>query len=145
MWIYNLQKIETIDDIPQGSIAYIYKITNLTNGKIYIGRKMLSSNRKTRLTKKEKLLPENKRKTFKRVIKETDWLSYWGSNDELKKDVKDLGEHNFVREILCFCSTKMDTSFYEMFFQMKYNVLFENSYNGHIANTKFFKGKINKL
>ena len=106
---------------------------------------MLSSNRKSKLTKKDKLLPENSRKKFKRVVKETDWLNYWGSCQELKTDVANLGKENFKREILVFTTTKTDTSFYEMYFQMKNDVLFTNSYNGHLANTKFFKGKVGDL
>jgi len=144
-WTHQTTKIETIDQIPESAIAFIYLITRLSDGKFYVGRKMLSSNRKVRLTKKEKLLPENKRKTFKRVIKETDWKDYWGSSKELLEDIKLLGKESFKREILCFLENKTDTSFYEMFYQMKMNVLFENSYNGHIANTKFFKGKISQL
>jgi len=144
-WTHQTTKIETIDQIPESAIAFIYLITRLSDGKFYVGRKMLSSNRKVRLTKKEKLLPENKRKTFKRVIKETDWKDYWGSSKELLEDIKLLGKESFKREILCFLENKTDTSFYEMFYQMKMNVLFENSYNGNIANTKVFKGKISRL
>jgi hypothetical protein len=149
-WIHQNTEIETIEQIPESAIGFIYLITCINEtasqyNRFYVGRKMLSSNRKVRLTKKEKLLPENKRKIFKRVIKETDWKDYWGSSKELLEDIKLLGKESFKREILCFTSSKSDTSFYEMFYQMKMNVLFENSYNGHIANTKFFKGKISQL
>lgn len=134
-----------MEDVPEGSISYIYKITNLLDNRIYIGRKMLASNRKVKLGVKEKQLPENKRKKFKQVTKETDWKTYWGSCDELKADIKRFGHINFKREILCFCTTKTDTSFYEMYHQVKYDVLFTDSYNNHIANTKFFKGKVNEI
>lgn len=144
MWLYQSQKINSIDQIPEDSIGYVYQITNLLNNRVYIGRKQLSSNRKAKLTKKEKLLPENKRKRFKRVIKETDWLTYWGSSDELKEDIQTLGQENFEREILCFCKTKQDISFYELYFQIKYEVLFTDSYNKNILG-KFFKGKITEL
>jgi hypothetical protein len=142
MWTYqNNQSFE----MPDNALGYIYCITNKLDNKIYIGRKLLVSNRKKTLTKKEKLLPENKRKKFKREIKETDWKNYWGSSDELKRDIEQRGQENFSREILMFCSTLTDVSFYETYFQIKYDVLFCNSYNRHIANTKFFKGKVNKL
>lgn len=141
MWTYqNNQEFE----IPENASGYIYKITNLLDKREYIGRKLLSSNRKVRLTKKEKLLPENKRKTFKRVIKQTDWKDYWSSSDELKADVKQFGPENFKREILVFCTTKTDISFYEIYFQIKEDVLFTNSYNKNILG-KFFKGKVNNL
>lgn len=142
MWQYNQTTNFTP---PEDAIGYIYLITNLLDNRIYVGRKMLSSNRKVRLTKKEKLLPENKRKTFKRVIKSTGWENYWGSSEDLLADVKLLGENKFKREILLFTTDKTSTSFYEMYFQIKYDVLFAPSYNKHIANTKFFKGKVSPL
>lgn len=140
MWEYNNR---TFFSIPENAIGFIYLITNKVDKKIYIGRKMLISNRKKRLTKKEKLLPQNKRKTFKREIKETDWNNYWSSSTDLISDVKKIGVDNFSREILLFCKTKTDVSFYETYFQIKYNILFVNSYNKHLANTKFYKGKVN--
>lgn len=144
MWTYQNQEITTIDQIPEGTFGYIYLITNILTNKFYIGKKQLSSNRKAKLTKKEKLLPENKRKRFKRVIKETDWLTYWGSSDELKQDIEKLGIGNFKREILCFCSTKMNLSYYEVHYQFKYDVLFKDSYNKNILG-KFYKGKISYI
>lgn len=141
MWIYNQ---ETNFEIPENALGFIYQITNLIDGRIYIGRKMLSSNRKAKLTKKDKLLPENKRKKFKRVVKETDWKDYWSSCDELKRDVQRLGQDKFKREILCFCSTKSDMTFRELYFQITKEVLFIDSYNGHVAS-KFFKGKVNEI
>lgn len=144
MWLYEDIEISSIEQIPEGAVGYVYLITNNNTGKIYVGKKQLSSNRKVKLTKKEKLLDENKRKKFKRVVKESDWKDYWGSNVELKLDVKTHGSGQFTRQILCFCFSKMDLSYYELFFQLKYDVLFSNSYNGNILG-KFYKGKINKL
>jgi len=141
MWQYQNQPIENLEQIPENVLGFIYRITNLIDNRIYIGRKALSSNRKATLTKKEKLLPENKRKRFKRVIKETDWKEYWGSSDELKSDIERLGKVNFKREILLFCTTKSDVSFFELHYQIKEDVLFTNSYNKNILG-KFFKGKI---
>lgn len=144
MWTYQNKEITTIDQIPEGTFGYIYLITNILTNKFYVGKKQLSSNRKAKLTKKEKLLPENKRKRFKRVIKETDWLTYWGSSEELKQDIEKLGIENFKREILCFCSTKMNLSYYEVHYQFKYDVLFKDSYNKNILG-KFYKGKISYI
>lgn len=142
MWNHNnTQQFE----VPESAIAFIYKITNLTNDKFYIGRKMLLSNRKKKLTLKEKAVEGNSRKKFKREIKSTNWENYWGSNDELKEDIKLLGEDKFKREILVFLTNKTDTSFWEMAIQIKEDVLFKNSYNRHIANTKFFKGKVSEI
>jgi len=143
MWKYQNQEINSSEQFPEGTFGYVYKITHIPTGRIYIGRKQLSSNRKAKLTKKEKSLTENKRKRFKRVIKETDWLNYWGSSEELKTDVERLGKENFEREIVCFCKSKMDLSYWEVHFQIKYDVLFKDSYNKNILG-KFYKGKINE-
>lgn len=142
MWTY---KNTTEFDVPNGAIGYIYRIINKLDNRIYIGRKMLTSTRKKVLSKKEKLLPENSRKKFKRETKETNWQNYWGSCAELTEDIKKLGQENFTREILAFLNTKTDVSYYETWYQIKYDVLFEPSYNRHIANTKFFKGKVTRL
>lgn len=144
MWLYQNQEINSSDQFPEGTFGFIYQITHIPTGRIYLGKKQLSSNRKAKLTKKEKSLTENKRKRFKRVVKETDWLNYWSSSDELKQDVEKLGKENFKREILCFCKSKMDLSYYEVHFQIKYDVLFKDSYNKNILG-KFYKGKINEI
>jgi len=132
-------------EVPQKSIAFIYLITNLDSGRLYVGRKMLTSTRKKVLTAKEKLLLENSRKKFKTDVKDTNWQNYWGTSEELTKDIKLIGKEKFKREILLFCDTKTNTSFYETYFQIKYKVLFVDSYNKHIANTKFFKGRVQEL
>lgn len=142
MWTY---KSQTVFEIPESAIGFIYRITNSITGKFYIGRKMLLSNRKKRLTKKEKLITENKRKTFKREIKSTDWKEYWGSSVELKEDITVFGKGSFSREILFFCDNKTDISFWETAVQIKEDVLFRETYNRHIANTKFYKNKVTNI
>lgn len=149
MWKYQNQIIETSDQFPEGTFGFIYQITckhptDISAGRIYLGKKQLSSNRKAKLTKKEKSLTENKKKRFKRVIKETDWLTYWGSSEELKMDIERLGKENFEREILCFVKSKMDLSYWEVHFQIKHEVLFKDSYNKNILG-KFYKGKISNI
>jgi len=143
MWTYKNQPVETIPS--ETTLGFIYKITNLKTGKFYIGRKLMITTGKVPLTKKEKLLPENRMRKMKKITRETDWKKYWGSSIELKSDVGLLGEQSFTREILCFCDNKTDMSFYETYFQIKMDCLFNDTYNRHIANTKFFKGKVNKL
>ena len=83
-WTYEGEEIRTIEDTPENSIGMIYKVTNLTNGKWYVGRKTFRAKRKKKLTKKEKALPENSRKTYKMVDHEyKGWQKYTGSNDSL--------------------------------------------------------------
>ena len=87
---------ENIDD----NFGFVYLITNLTNGRKYIGRKYFWSFRKP---------PGKKRK----VKKESDWKKYYGSCPELKEDIEQLGRQNFSRAILSLHKTPGKTNFEE--------------------------------
>jgi hypothetical protein len=112
MWIYNNKEVIEQPDL---AIGFIYKITNLTNDRIYIGKKLF--------------------------IKY--WQKYYGSSEELKADVKLLGHQSFKRDIIRFCNTKIDLTYYEVYYQCMHNVLTSNSYNRSILG-KFYKGKISQ-
>jgi serine/threonine protein kinase len=43
----------SLEDFPEGTFGFVYKVKNKSNGKIYIGKKVLYFNRKKKLTKKE--------------------------------------------------------------------------------------------
>jgi len=121
MWIYKGEPVTSID--LKQFVAFVYKITNKTNGKFYIGYKQTIF-LKTKQSKGKK----------KKVKVESDWKDYWSSSEELKSDVAKLGEHNFEREILYFCLSKSMASYLEMREQIDRRVL-ENpelTYNGII-------------
>lgn len=141
MWKYNKKSLDQ-SLIPEDAVGFVYKITRKSDKKIYIGKKVLSFKRKVRLTKKEKELPENRRKTFKTVIADSNWQNYWGSCKDLIADVKESGESAFTREIIEFCFDKRELSYKEVWYQFKYDVLSidVNSYNGNILS-RFFKQK----
>lgn len=79
-------------------------------------------------------LPPLKGKTRKRkVVKESDWRNYYGSSEELKKDVATHGKENFKRTILKLCTCKWQLKYEELKVQLENNILFrEDSYNGII-------------
>ena len=64
----------------------------------------------------------------KKIIKESDWRKYFGSNNELKQQVQKLGEDKYKREILKFCRTKGECSYYEAKLQFQYDVLMSDDY-----------------
>jgi hypothetical protein len=132
--------IKTLEDIPNNEhvIGFVYKITNLKTGKFYIGKKNLFTDRKTAITKKEKLATGT-RKRVKRVIKESNWKTYWGSCKELSEEVLRLGESSYKREILEFCCTKKYLNYCELKHQVINDVLGKNSYNGNILGKYFSK------
>lgn len=131
-WIFNGKAINNYEDMPEGVIGFVYRIENKTTGKYYIGRKTVAGIKKKRLTKKEKLIPENSRKTFKREFSESKgWQNYFGSNITLKNEVQN--GHEVTREILIFCFTKAQITFEETKYILCGGALEdENSYNGWI-------------
>lgn len=84
--------------------GYVYLIHNQVLSKSYIGKKLFRH-----------------RKNKKSV--ESDWKDYWGSNDELKKDVEKFGEENFLRTILRLCKSKSECSYEEARLQFAHEVL----------------------
>lgn len=119
-WYYKDEPIEEIDTKYK---AFVYLITNLKTGRKYIGKK-LTEFTKTKITKGKK----------KRVKYESDWRDYWSSSEELKKDVAELGEEHFRREIIHFCLNKGSASYFEAKEQFLNEVLEkpEDWYNGQI-------------
>jgi hypothetical protein len=124
-----------------GYFGFVYKITNVETGKIYIGKKSFFHNKKKKLTKKE--LAEQPVTRGRKVITKIEqvdsgWRDYYGSSKELITDIKSLGKDKFHRLILDFCSTKKQLTYSEIFHQMLYRVLFIDSYNDNILG-KFFR------
>lgn len=127
MWIYKNKKLE---EVPENAYGFTYIIYSLKeDNKIYVGKKALLHKSKSKLSKKAKLLPENKGKRIIRGTKDSGWKNYFGSSKELQTQVKLLGEKNFKREILEFATSKSDLALKEIEAQIKYNVLRIDSYN----------------
>lgn len=127
---------------PEDYIGFVYKITNLTDGKFYIGKKYFWYNKKKKLTKKQlaELPPTPGRKPTHEIVRvESDWKTYWGSSKELLESVRVLGEDHFECIILMPCKTKKQLTYYEMHYQCKFECLIPgtNSYNDNILG-KFF-------
>ena len=124
-WYYEGKEII---ELPSDCEAFVYLITNLTNGRKYVGKK-LAKFKKTRP-------PLKGRKNKRRSTVESDWRDYWGSNDHLKEDVERLGAENFTREIIYMCPSRGVASYLEMFEQVKRNVLADDNYYNGIINVR---------
>jgi len=149
-WIYKGKEITCLEDIDnyEKILGFVYIIERKASKKygphkIYIGKKILHHSRKTRITKKEKLLTPTRR-VFKRVVKESDWKLYWGSCDPLKADMKVIPQQYFTRTILEFCFSKKQLAYSEIEYQFKQDVLRKDTYNGNILGKYFRKDLINE-
>ena len=109
----------TSDDI-NDFFGYVYRITNLQNGRQYIGRKYFVQKRKPRGGKR-------------RVTSESDWKKYYGSSPELKEDIKHYGKNNFRREIISLHETLGKVNYEETKQLFLHNVLIESLDNGEPA------------
>jgi hypothetical protein len=125
MWLY---KNEEINELPDGCEAFVYLITNKTNGMMYVGKKLA----KFKVTK----APLKGKTKKRRSTKESDWREYWGSSDRLKADVEKLGEENFTREILHFCPSRGIASYLEAREQFERKVLETDDYYNGIINVR---------
>jgi hypothetical protein len=103
-WIYNDRVVNSLDEIPEGSIGFIYELTQISTGKKYIGKKNLYSHRT--------LPPLAGQKRRRKVVKESDWKNYYGSQADVKKLVKE-NKQDFTREILKFVQTKKLLTYWE--------------------------------
>jgi hypothetical protein len=140
-WYYQDSPVETL---PEDCIGFVYIITNLTNGRMYIGKKLAKFSKTTYKTVKLKNGTKKKKKIKSKI--DSDWLTYYGSNDELNKDVTTLGADNFRREILYYCKTKAACSYIEAREQFSRRVLeSKDYYNGHIQVRVHGSHIINKI
>ena len=130
LWTYQGNEIT---NMPEDVVGFVYLITNTTNGRMYIGKK---------LAKFKRSRPPIKGRKTKRSYKvNSDWQDYYGSRDDLTIDVNKLGKDKFKREILFYCKSKAELSYVEAREQFARKVLESNDYyNGHIRVRVHGKG-----
>lgn len=127
-WIYKDQTVETL---PEDCVGFVYIITNTVSGRMYIGKKLA----KFKTTRYKMHTQKNGKKVRKRIrgAVDSDWRNYYGSSDALLKDLAQLGENKFQREILYYCKSKAECNYVEAREQFARRVLESDQYyNGHI-------------
>lgn len=119
MWYYRDAEFDPKEGEldPKKNIGFVYLITNLVNGKMYVGKKRFWSSRSKQV--------KGKKKKFKA---ESDWRTYYGSNALIQQDVKDLGEASFRREILYLCSSLSECSYLEAYEQFTRKAILSPAY-----------------
>jgi len=127
-WLYENTQI---NELPDDCVGFVYMITNNLTGRKYIGKKLSKFSKTTYKVTKLKN-GTKKRKRIRSKI-DSDWQTYYGSSDELNKDIETLGSQNFSREILYYCRSKSECSYIEAREQFQRRVLESDEYyNGHI-------------
>ena len=129
-WQYQDTPVETL---PEECVGFVYQITNNLSGRKYIGKKLAKFSKTTYKIVKQKNGIKKRKKIRTKV--DSDWRDYWSSSEELKADVEKLGGPNFKREILRYCNSKNELSYYEAKYQFDNDVLLNETlwYNGWIS------------
>ena len=99
-WNYN--GTEFTEEMIGDNYGFVYLITNKLTGRKYIGKKFFYSS-KTKVVKGKK----------KKIKVSSDWQTYYGSSAEVTKDVLELGQENFSREIIYLCKSKGECGYLE--------------------------------
>lgn len=131
-----------VSDPPEGAVGFVYIIENLTNGRKYIGKKLLTFSKTSYRVVKLKN-GTKKRKKIKGRVK-SDWEEYYGSSETLLKDIELLGKDKFRREILYYCKSKAETSYVEAREQFTRKVLESDDYYNGIIQVKVHGSHIKK-
>ena len=107
-WLYN-DKVFESEDI-KDYFGFCYILTDLENGKMYIGRKYFYSIRK-------------KKGQRKKIKSESDWKTYYSSSKKIQQLVLESSPNRFKREILSLYKTKGQVNYNETKLLFKHDVL----------------------
>lgn len=145
-WLYEGKEYTRLEHFPENSIGFVYKVTNTTNGKFYVGKKILRNVLTKKLTKKEisEWVKPGRIPKKRKEIKESNWADYYGSSKLITEDIKLFGKETFSREILRFCTTKKQMSYWETYYQMTLRVLEVESYNENVGG-KWYRRDVNPI
>lgn len=133
-WYYQGKEYSTT---PEDYHGFVYIITEIDTGKMYVGKKFFW---------KPKTLPVTK--TRKRRIKtrvESDWKTYYGSSKEVQALVESKGADNYKRDILHLCKTKGECSYLEAKEQFERGVLLHDEYYNEFIGCKIHSKHIRGL
>lgn len=142
----NVTYVEDLINDPNFNIddyyGYVYMTTNLEKGRRYIGKKAFHHTQNKKLSKKEiAALPTQRGRvpSKKKIIKESDWKTYYGSADETKQWAKTTPKDKLVRTVICLCKSSKELTYYETKYLFQYDVLADDKrwVNSNILG-KFF-------
>jgi hypothetical protein len=125
-WLYNDEPFDP-ESAPEDCAGFVYRITNLDTDMKYIGKKSMWS--------KRTLPPLKGQKRKRKKVFESDWREYYGSSANLNEERARIGDDRYKREILRFCKSKGELSYYELKYQMDEDVLLkpDEYYNAFVG------------
>lgn len=132
-WLYENKEYDETPDEYQG---FVYLITELDTGKMYVGKKFFWKPKTLPITK------SRKRRVKTRV--ESDWRTYYGSSVTVQNLVEKKGLDNWKREILKLCKTKGECSYYEAREQFARDVLLSTEYYNEFIGCKIHAKHLGK-
>ena len=135
MWLYKNEVIESTQQMPEGTFGFIYEVLHVPTGRKYLGKKVLEFNRT--------LPPLKGTKRKRKVVKESDWKTYYGSHQEIKGLIKEGKQEEFTREILQYVPTKKLLTYYECKYLFIKEVLEGNDYINDNILAKFYRKDFN--
>jgi hypothetical protein len=142
MWKYKEQIIENIEDFGEETpFGFIYIVTHVPTGKKYLGKKSLFHTLNKKLGKKElaqQPVTRGRAKTTKQIVKESDWKTYYGSEDFIKTLIKENKQSEFTREIIQLVYNKKLLTYFECKYQFTYGVLENPEWINSNVLGKFF-------
>ncbi len=129
-WYYDGVPFEDDDT----HFGFVYLIENLITNRKYVGRKYFSKAGTKQVNGKKK-----------KIRKTSDWESYWGSNETLKAEVAELGEHNFRRTILHLCKSRSECSYFETYEIFTRHCLLDELYYNEWVSAKIRKAHLKNV
>jgi hypothetical protein len=127
---------------PHDHFGFIYLVTNVVTGQMYVGKKQFWRAKSIEGCK-SKVTDRASPKWKPCCWVESDWQSYKGSSKHLTKDIKDLGVSKFTFEILRLCRSRGVLYYSEIEEQVFRGVMWKRLgdeylfYNRQIASCKF--------
>lgn len=132
MWLHSGKPIdeESLGDF----VGFVYIITNIESQRQYIGKKLFKF-RRTKTVKGKK----------KKLLVESDWRKYWGSNKTLLEEVSLFGEDGFKREVLRLCRSKGELNYFEAKYQFSMGALESDVFYNEWITLKVHKAHLKKV
>lgn len=121
-------------DMIGDSYGFVYCITNTLTNKSYYGKKFFT---------KAKTLRRKTRNKKLRV--ESDWQSYWGSNELLQSDIAQFGVDHCRREILQLCRSRGECTYWETYYIFQSHALLSDQYYNHWVSCKIHRKHLKHL